>query len=91
MRLPAAAQPSGCFHVALLGSLERRACHPFLASGGRATSPEVARDEAVQLLTEMVKAKAAEGGNHLLVGVVENDASQAIYRVLLTLTCIRPG
>ena len=60
-----------------------------LPAGKQATSPEVARDEAVRLLTEMAKAKAAEGGDHLLVDVVEDDTSQAVYRVLLTLTCTR--
>ena len=60
-----------------------------LPAGKEATSPEVARDEAVRLLIEMARARAAGGGDHLLVGVVENDASQAVYRVLLTLTCTK--
>ena len=58
-------------------------------TGRQATSPEVARTEAVRLLTEMAKAKIVDGDEHLLVGVVKDDASRAIYRVLLTLTCTR--
>ncbi len=56
---------------------------------GHATSPEVARDEAVRLLTELAKAKIVEGDEHLLVGVVKDDANRAIYRMLLTMTCTK--
>ena len=58
-------------------------------AGGQAASPTVARDEAVRLLTEMAKAQVAEGDAQLLVGAVTDDASRAIYRVLLTLTCTK--
>lgn len=51
--------------------------------------PEAARDEAIRLLTEMARARIIEGDGHSLVGVVKDDASRAIYRVLLTLTCTK--
>ncbi|MGI4942577.1 MAG: DUF6894 family protein [Janthinobacterium lividum] len=60
-----------------------------MPAGRHVTSPEVARDEAVWLLTELAKAKIFEGDEHLLVGVVKDDANRAIYRVLLTMTCTK--
>ena len=52
-------------------------------------SPEMTRDEAVRLLIEMAQSKITKGDGHMLVGVVKDAAGQAIYRVLLALTCTK--
>ena len=59
--------------------------------GRHATSFKAARDEAVWLQTELAKAKIVEGDQHLLVGLVKDDANRAIYRPLLTVTCTKLG
>ena len=56
---------------------------------GEAMSSEMARDEAVRLLTEIVQSKITKGDGHMLVGVVKGGAGQAVYRVLLALTCTK--
>ncbi len=57
--------------------------------GQEAASAEVARDEAVRLLTEVARAGIMDGEDHLIVGIVKNDTGEAVYRVTLALTCTR--
>ncbi len=60
-------------------------------AGADAPSPEVARDEAVRLLTEVAKAKVGSSSEQLLVATVRDDVNQSIYQIMLSLTCRRFG
>ncbi len=60
-------------------------------AGSDASSPEVARDEAVRLVTEVAKAAVGSGSEQLLVATVRDEAEQEVYQITMSLTCQRSG
>ncbi len=59
--------------------------------GSEASGPDVAREEAVRLLTEAAKDGVAWGNKQLLIATIRNGADQELYRIMLTLTCSQLG